>query len=264
MVSTGDLAFGIRGFDLLIRVECPSIEIGDALRTYLFPPLPRTESAPTSPDICVRVDRSGDGYRVEVDGELTEFALTVGDAALATVKALDRAVVLRLSALRAVHAGALLIDGKALLLPGSSHAGKSSLVAELLCRGASHFSDEYALIDDNGLAHAYPRPLLLRNGSPKQSLVLPKELNARFATDPAPVGWILALDYVPGASWKIHELSQSEAVLLLLRNTPHELEKSPGMVDLFLGVAARAKCFEGERGEAAEAAIYVLDLIRQK
>ncbi len=34
------------------------------------------------------------------------------------VKALDRAVVLRLRALRAVHAGALLIDGKALLLPG--------------------------------------------------------------------------------------------------------------------------------------------------
>jgi hypothetical protein len=264
MASTGEFAFGIRAFDFLIRVECPGIEIRDALGAYLFPPLPRTESAPASPDICVRVELSGDGYRVEVDGRLAEFALTVQDAALAAVKALDKAVVLRLSALRAVHAGALLIDGKALLLPGSSHAGKSSLVAELLRRGASHFSDEYALIDDNGMAHAYPRPLLLRNGSPKQSLVLPKELNARFVTDPAPVGWVLALDYVPGASWKIHELSQSEAVLLLLRNTPHEMEKSPGMVDVFLGVAGRAKCFEGERGEAAEAAACVLDLIRHK
>ena len=137
-------------------------------------------------------------FRVEIDEKLAASAVTLHDAALAAVKALDDAVVHRMKMFRAVHAGALLIDGKALLLPGTSHAGKSSLVAELLRRGASHYSDEYALIDDQGLTHSYPRPLLLRNGSPMQTLVLPEELNAHFANQPAPAGWILALDYVPG------------------------------------------------------------------
>ena len=264
MVSPGSIVFEIHAFDFLILVECTDPEIRDALDRYLFPPLPRSESALLSPDIHLIVERAGDCFRVQIDQKLTASAVTLHDAALAAVKALDDAVVHRMKMFRAVHAGALLIDGKALLLPGTSHAGKSSLVAELLRRGASHFSDEYALIDDHGLAHSYPRPLLLRNGRPLQSLVLPEELNAQFANQPAPVSWILALDYVPGGRWKIHELSQGEAVMLLLRNTPHEMEKSPEMIDFFLRVAEKALCFEGERGEAAEAATCILDLIRRK
>lgn len=264
MVSRGNIVFGIRAFDSSILVDCADAEIRDVLDRYLFPPLPRSESAPLSPDVHLIVDRRGDHFRVEIGQKLAASAVTLHDVALAAVKALDDAVVHRMKMFRAVHAGALLIDGKALLLPGSSHAGKSSLVAELLRRGASHFSDEYALIDGQGLTHSYPRPLLLRNGSPTQSLVLPEELNAHFANQPAPVGWILALDYVPGGQWKIHELSQGEGVMLLLRNTPHEMAKSPEMVDFFLRVADKALCFEGERGEAAEAATRVLDLIRCK
>jgi hypothetical protein len=264
MASSGNIVFGIYAFDSSILVECADSEIRDALDRYLFPPLPRSQTAPSSPDIHILVDRVGDRFRVEIDQELAASDVTLHDAALAAVKALDGAVIPRMKMFRAVHAGALLIDGRALLLPGTSHAGKSSLVAELLRRGASHFSDEYALIDDQGFAHSYPRPLLLRNGRPMQSLVLPEELNARFANQPAPVGWILALDYVPGGKWDIHELSQSEAVMLLLRNTPHEMAKSPEMIDFFLRVAGKAFCFDGERGEVAEAATRVFDLVREK
>ena len=263
MVSDGKLLFGIRAFDLSILVESADSEIRSALDRYLFPPLPR-ESALSSPDIHLLVDRAGDTFRIEVEGEFAGSAITLHDASLAAVKALDEVIIHRMKMLRAIHAGAVLIEGRALLLPGSSHAGKSSLVAELLRRGASHFSDEYALIDSEGLTHSYPRPLLVRKGDPRQTLVLPEELNAQFADQPAPVGWILALDYVPGRQWEIHQLSQGEAVMLLLRNTPHEMAKSPEMVDFFLCVADKALCFEGTRGEAAEAATRVLDLVRNK
>jgi hypothetical protein len=40
--------------------------------------------------------------------------------------------------------------------------------------------------------------------------------------------------------------------------------KSPEMVDFFLRVAGDAKCFVGKRGEAAEAAIRILNMIRHK
>ena len=262
MASRDTFEFGIHAFDSLIHVGCSDSEIREALERYIFPPIPRARSASSSPDIRLRVEKGGEGFRVLIDDRLAASVGEIQDAALAAVKALDDAVVHRMRMFRAVHSGAVLIDGRAVLLPGSSHAGKSSLVAELLRRGASCFSDEYALIDNEGRIHSYPRPLLLRNGRPQQSLVVPEELNSSYAAGPAPVGWIFALDYVPGeALWDVRQMSQGEAVMLLLRNTPHEMAESPGMVDFFLRVAANAACYAGQRCDVAEASTRVFDLI---
>ena len=264
MSNHNHLSFGICAFDCSIRVDCSSVEARDLLQRYLLPPLPRTEAIPASPDVHLSVADDAGSFRVQVNQNPPTTAATLHDAALAAVKALDDALIHSMHGLHAIHAGAVLIEGRALLIPGSTHAGKSSLVAELLRRGASHFSDEYALIDRDGRAHSYPRPLLLRNGQPFQTLVLPEALNATFATEPARVRWILALDYAAGGEWKIRELSQSEAVMLLLRNTPHELAQSPCMVDSFVRVAENAVCYEGQRGDAVGAASRILDLITQK
>jgi hypothetical protein len=264
MTSRGKFEFGIQAFGSSIRIECANSEIRDVLDRYLFPPILHSENAPSSPDILIRVDQVAECFRVMVNHELAASVMTIHGAALAAVKALDDAVVHRMKAFRAVHAGAVLIEGRALIIPGSTHAGKSSLVAELLRRGAAHFSDEYALIDSEGRTHPYPRPLLLRNGRPMQSLVLPEELNATFATNPAPVGWILAVDYVPGTVWDVQEMSQGDAVMTLLRNTPHEMAQSPEMIDSFICLAGKAACFAGKRGDALEAASHILDLIGRK
>jgi hypothetical protein len=45
-----------------------------------------------------------------------------------------------------VHAGVAAWNGKAIVLPGRSRAGKSTLVAALLRAGATYVSDEYAVI----------------------------------------------------------------------------------------------------------------------
>jgi hypothetical protein len=264
MTSRGHFGFQIHVFDSFIRVEGADAEICDALDRYIFPPVPHSGLTPSSPDIHLSVERNAGSFCVLLDDKLAASANTLHDAVLEAVKTLDDLVVHRMKLFRAVHAGAVLIEGRALLFPGSTHAGKSSLVAELLHCGASYFSDEYALIDNKGRMHSYPRPLLLRNGRPAQSLVLPEELNASFAAKSAPIGWILALDYVPGAVWKIQAMSQGEAVMLLLRNTPHQLEKSPEMIDCFLHAAANAVCYEGQRGEASEAATHVMELAGHK
>ena len=63
-----------------------------------------------------------------------------------------------------VHAGVVAVDGRALLLPGGSFTGKTTLVAALLRAGAQYGSDEYAVLDEAGLVlPAYPRPLSIRN-----------------------------------------------------------------------------------------------------
>lgn len=264
-ISSSSFVFGINAFDSFIRVEGAGSELHDSLERYLFPPLPRSQSFAAAPDISVWVEERDGEFRVLINHEFLTSALTVHDAALAAVKALDHAVVHRLRTLRAVHAGAVLIDGKALILPGSTHAGKSSLVAELLRRGASHLSDEYALIDRRGCVLAYPRPLLLRNGGSRQALTLPGELNASFTVGhPVPVGWIFSTSYTSGAAWSIREMSQGEAVMLLLRNTPHEMAQVPEIVDVFRRLAAGAVSYEGTRGDAADAAEKILEIVRAK
>jgi hypothetical protein len=65
-----------------------------------------------------------------------------------------------------LHAGAVLLDGYALVLPGTSFAGKSTLVDALVGRGACYLSDEWVAIDQDGRVHALPRPLRLREGRP--------------------------------------------------------------------------------------------------
>lgn len=261
MTSRLNLEFALHAFDSSIQVECANSDICEILQRYVFPSIPRIDFFPAQPDIHLHVDQNQDGFRILLNEHYTASAGSLPDAALAAVKALDDSVVHRMKTFRAVHAGAVLIEGRAVVIPGSSHAGKSSLVAELLRRGASHFSDEYALIDKEGRVHSYPRPLLLRNGGPSQSLVLPQELNARFALDPAPVGWVVALDYVPVGTWNVRALSQGEAVMLLLRHTPHEMGQAPEMIDFFLRVATNAVCYAGQRGDAADAAMSLFNLV---
>ena len=61
-----------------------------------------------------------------------------------------------------VHAGVVGWKGRAIVLPGRTFSGKSTLVAELLRAGATYYSDELAVLDARGRVHPFPRPLAIR------------------------------------------------------------------------------------------------------
>jgi hypothetical protein len=252
--------FGVRAFGCNIRVETECLEARTILERYVLPSLPRMDSA-DQPDILVRVARVGELLQLSVDDVVVASACHAIDLVPALVRVVDEAVIQRLTGLRAVHAGTVVLGGRALLLPGATHAGKSSLVAELLRRGATYFSDEYALIDSEGRVHPYPRPLLLRNGCPEQVPVLAAECNASVGDAPAPVGWILSLEYHPAGTWSIEAVPQGEGLLTLLRNTPHVLADSPEMVGAFQRAVAGATCYTGGRPDAVQAADEILRLV---
>jgi len=52
--------------------------------------------------------------------------------------------------------------GRAILLPGRSYVGKSTLVMELVRAGAVYYSDEYAVLDARGRVHPFAQPVALR------------------------------------------------------------------------------------------------------
>ena len=255
------LATRVRAFGCNIDINAEGDAAYSFLEQYVFPSLPREEAGGNAPDISVSMVEAGGQFRLSVNGVAIDSADRPKELATKLINAIDEAVIRRMTNLYAVHAGAVLIGGRGLLLPGKTHAGKSSLVAELLRRGARYFSDEYALIDAEGQVHSYPRPLLLRNGTPAQFPVLPEECNSSVASTSAPVGWILTLRYQPGSEWRLVEVPQSMAMLSLLQNTPHVLANVPEMVGPFERAVAGAICLTGERAEAADAVDHILRLV---
>src|SRR5258705_5309814 len=83
-----------------------------------------------------------------------------------------------------VHSGVVGWKGAAILIPGLSYSGKTSLVAELIRAGATYYSDEYAVIDERGRVHAYPRPLGIRSAEAIAVKVEAKEMGAEVGSKP--------------------------------------------------------------------------------
>jgi hypothetical protein len=161
-----------------------------------------------------------------------------------------------------VHAGVVGWEGRAIVLPGRSFSGKSTLVAALVRAGATYYSDEYAVFDARGFVHPYPRPLAIRGdggGRPQRYAVA--ALGGRCGDKPLPVGLVAVTKYRPGAWWQPRPLPPGKATLALLANTV-SIRRQPGVVLAKLKqVVARARALKGLRGEAAGVVTPLLDAV---
>src|SRR4051794_25117219 len=112
---------------------------------------------------------------------------SVTDAALSTVSTIELMAAAHSPTYVAIHAGVVQTDHGAILLPGRSHAGKTTLTASLVDAGAVYFSDEYALLDRKGMVYAYPRPLRMRSRGDNGAVTLipPVELPDRALDQPS-------------------------------------------------------------------------------
>jgi hypothetical protein len=254
-------SFDVEAFGAHFRLTAGSADAYATLDQYALPWLPRMEPKAGKPDVAIRIDQAAGEFRLLANDVLVSVAAEPLGLVCALIQMLDETVVRRLTTLRAVHAGTVMYGGRALLFPGVSHAGKSSLVREMVRRGATYFSDEYALIDAEGQVHPYPRPLLVRDGNPEQHPVLAQDLNARIGAAAAPLGWIFALAYSKESKWSVAPVSQSEALMILLCNTPHTLAQSPEMVGFFQRAVASAACLAGQRSEAADAVEKIIEIV---
>ena len=160
-----------------------------------------------------------------------------------------------------VHAGVVGWNGKAVVIPGRTFSGKSSLVAALVRAGAAYFSDEYAVFDSEGFVYPYAKPLSLRDEEGKPCGTYPvEELGGKAATEPLPVGVIVSTRYEAGARWRPRPLTPGRAMLALLDNTV-QIRKQPQMAMQTLQQAAlSAEAFQGKRGEANQ----VADWLRER
>ena len=155
-----------------------------------------------------------------------------------------------------VHAGVVAWRGRAILIPGRSFSGKSTLVHALIQAGATYYSDEYAVIGDDGKIHAYPRPLRLRSGGGAE---IRYENLSPTPGGPLTAGVIVVSQYRPGGRWNPRPLTPGEALLALVRNTVAIRRRPEASLRALRQVTARATAFRTVRGEAEAVARKLLD-----
>jgi hypothetical protein len=161
-----------------------------------------------------------------------------------------------------VHAGAVVVDGRAIVLPGRSFAGKTTLVSALLHAGATYYSDEFAVLDADGLLHPYACPLSLRGEDPRRSTATAAgALGAPTGSGPVRIGLVATARYVPGASWRPQADTRAAGAVALMTNTPAARENPATVLPVLSRAVAEASVLSGSRGEAAATATMLIDAI---
>ena len=159
-----------------------------------------------------------------------------------------------------VHAGVVGWKGRAIVLPGRTYSGKSTLVAELVKAGATYYSDEFAVLDSRGRVHPFCKPLELREEkSYTQAKVTIDELGGRAGTKPLPAGLVLITQYKESVRWRPRKLTAGEGVLGLLENTVSARRNPERALEALRHVVSTAEILKGPRGDARALARVLLD-----
>jgi Rps23 Pro-64 3,4-dihydroxylase Tpa1-like proline 4-hydroxylase len=198
-------------------------------------------------------------YRITRDGVEVLTATTEEDLFRWLCQDIDQAVAQRSQRMLFVHAGVVAWRGLAIVIPGRSHSGKSTLVAELVLRGAVYYSDEFAVLDETGKVHPYRRTPVLRDEKRhSQALRLMREDDP---TAPLPIGVIVFGSYRPGITWRPTIIRGVQTVLPLIDGTVLARQESARMLRIVARVAPTAVTLQGPRSEATEVAARLLDVM---
>lgn len=140
-----------------------------------------------------------------------------------------------------VHAGLVAHRGRAILIPGRSRSGKTTLVAALVRAGARCLSDEHAVVDGSGRA----RGAGLGLDHPR-------------AGRPVRIALVVRTCYQPGARWQPRRLEGGRALLELLPHVVAARRRPAEALARLRAALARAEVLSGPRGEARATAPVLL------
>ncbi len=158
----------------------------------------------------------------------------------------------------AVHAGVVAWEDRAIVIPGTSMSGKSTLVKALLARGATYLSDEFALIDHDGAVWPYPRLMTMRTAAGTAR----HQPDASASPDGPARKVHLVADLVHHPQgWSVTVSTPGESVMVLVANSLSIRRAPEHTLDCLTAAVKGAQGVRGTRGEADDAATRLLDLL---
>lgn len=222
-----------------------------------------TAETPAEPsDVRFRVAPSGTSFaEIWCDDELVGTADDVESLAVTVASLVHVAIANHPSDLLFVHAGAVAWRGHGVVIPGRTMSGKSTLVRALVELGAAYYSDEYAVLDPQGLLHPYARPISMRTGS-GNVLVAPETLGP-VGSEPVPVALVVSTRFHPQGRWAPKRSSGAATVLPLVENTVLARTAPERMLQAHAELSASALCLTGPRGDAETTAAAILTQLEE-
>lgn len=158
-----------------------------------------------------------------------------------------------------LHAGVVGWKGEAIVIPAKSFEGKSTLTAELVRIGADYYSDEYAVLDENGYVHPFPRKISMRYfGASREKDISVEELGGIYGRTPIPVSLVLLTGFVKGAIWHPKVLGPGDGIMEIIPHTIPIRRKAEFSLKVLDLVARRAIILKGSRGDSKKFAKILL------
>jgi hypothetical protein len=138
-----------------------------------------------------------------------------------------------------------------MVLPGRSHAGKTTLVRALLDLGCDYYSDEFAVIDAHGQLQPYALPLSVRaSGVAGRVRIAAAGGNWRVGSVRVPIRLIAVTEYQRGARWRPRRLSAAYGLLALMKNTVAATRPPHQTMPILREAAVQSRVIESVRGDA--------------
>lgn len=148
-----------------------------------------------------------------------------------------------------LHCGVVRLEDHAWLFPGLSKAGKSTVVKEFCRRGAAFYSDEYAVFDEDGLVHSYPRALWTRVTRRKREPTDPLSLGWKSTFGPISAARVYLCPFKKTSDEPPAEVGLSEIIEELVALLCCAPDRRSSARERLTHALASARCWMGKRGE---------------
>lgn len=161
-----------------------------------------------------------------------------------------------------VHAGCVGWRDRAIVIPGRSYAGKTTLTRALVEAGATYYSDDYAVIDPEGMIWPFARRLYVRpiTSDPPHRLD-PVISNWPIGRTPLRAALVAALRYDRELGWTVEEVTRGQGALLLLDNTVAARERPEDSLRMMANAMTGAIGITGTRDDAETSARRLLGMV---
>ncbi len=152
-----------------------------------------------------------------------------------------------------LHAGVVSYKGKAIIVPAKSFSGKTTLVAEFSKRGLEYYSDEYAVIDQNGLVHPFTKKLSMRGIIDDYTQVDfdVEEMGGKKGVKPIEVGLILVSKYTKKGKFNPKLETSGFGIIESIANSVSIRQNPKFVLQVLSIITNRAKIVKTGRGDAA-------------
>lgn len=150
-----------------------------------------------------------------------------------------------------LHAGVVGVNGQAIIIPGKSHSGKSTLVSELVRAGATYYSDEYAVLDNRGRVFPWHKPISMREHAGAKQVDVPiSEFGGKAGHRSLAPGLVVLTEYKENARWRPKQLSAGASIFGMLENSVGGRFAPERTLSALEIVADQAMTIKSKRGEA--------------